>query len=133
MRIRFALALALLPVPVVAQDLPSPGDLTSASSIASAAQTLAGQAGDRVLVRDLLGKELKGADGNTVGTVEDLAVIPGGRVIAAIVSTGEGSRIAVPFAAVKLAGSASELQVSVPASELTGLTELQSLAQSLTE
>lgn len=133
MRLGIAMALALLPVPSAAQDLPSPGDLTSASGIASAARNLAGEAEDRLLVRDLLGKELKGADGNTLGTVEDLAVIPGGRVVAAIVSTGNGKRIAVPFAAVKLAGTGSSLEVPVAASDLAGRAELRSLAESLSD
>lgn len=134
MRIRVAFALAFLAAPASAQDLPSSlDDLTDASSIASAAQTLVEQAEDRILVRDMLGKEIKGSDGETIGTVENLAVVPGGRIVAAIVDTGQDSRIALPFAAVKLAGSASALEVPVPASELTGMSALRSLADSLAE
>lgn len=128
-----AFGFAFLPLPGVAQDFPSPGDLTSGSAIASAAESLAGQASDSLLVRDLFGKELKGSDGEVVGTVDDLAVIPGGRVVAAIVSTRDGAQIAVPFAAVKLTGSASALEVPIAASELSGLTALKSFADSLTQ
>lgn len=133
MRVRFVFALVALGVPASAQDLPTFDDLTSASAIASAAESLESKLGDRLLVRDLLGKELKGADGESVGTIEDLAVVPGGRVIAAIVSTGDGSRIAVPFAAVKLADSASRVEVPVAASELTGMSALGSLATALSK
>jgi sporulation protein YlmC with PRC-barrel domain len=132
MRVFPAAVIALVAAPAVAQDLPSPGDLTGSSAIASAAQSLLDQTEERLLVRDLLGKELKGADGEVVGTVENLAVAPGGRVIAAIVST-EDMRIAVPFGAVKLAAAGSGLEATVPASELTSMSELQSLAESLTQ
>jgi PRC-barrel domain len=121
-----------LALPALGQDLPDiPDSLTDASAIASAADTLAGAAQDKVLVADLIGQSLTGADGQTVGTVEDLAAIPGGRLVAAIVSTGDGTRIAVPYAALQMSSAAQGLTATVPASELTGMSELRSLAQSL--
>ena len=116
----------------VAQDLPVdiPDGLTSASSIASAAQSLHKAAMDKLLVKDLIGKTLTGTDGNTVGTIENFAVVPGGRIIAALVSTGDGTLIAVPYAAIKIANAAGTASLNVPvrASKLQGMSELRSLA-----
>ena len=118
-----------------AQNLPVdiPDSLTSTSSIASAAQSLREAGMDKLLIQDLIGKTLSGTDGNTVGTIEDFAVVPGGRIIAALVSTGDGTVIAVPYAAIKLANAAgtASLHVPVRASELQGMSELKSLANSL--
>lgn len=110
-----------------------PDSLTDASSIASAAQTLSEAGMDRLLIKDLIGKELTGSDGNTAGTVEDFVVIPGGRVIAALVSTSDGTQLAVPYAAIKVVNAAGNagLQTPVTASELRGMSELQSLASSV--
>ena len=130
-------ALWLLAGPAVAADDTLPGvsgSLTNASDLASAAQDLAGMAQDRLLIKDLLGRKLTGNDGETVGTIENFVVIPGGRLVAAVVETGDGTRIAVPFAAVKLASAAqgAGVQATLPASELKGMSELKSLADSLT-
>lgn len=38
-------------------------------------------------MKDLLGANVTGPDGSTVGIVENLAEIPGGRVVTAIIST----------------------------------------------
>jgi ribosomal 30S subunit maturation factor RimM len=121
-------------MPAAAQDGgPLPADLTSASAIASAATSLAEMVQDKLLIRDLLGKEITGSNGDRLGTVENLAVIPGGRIVAAIVSTDGGTRIAVPYTAIKVTRAAeqAQLQAKVPASELTGMSELSSLADSL--
>ena len=133
-------AVCLLPLAwgsiATAQDLPVdiPSSLTSASSIASAAQSLRDTGMDKLLIKDLIGKTLTGTDGNTIGTIENFAVVPGGRIIAAVVSTGDGATIAVPYAAIKVANAAgtANLHVSVPASELQEMNELRSLANSLT-
>ena len=135
MRIQaLAAGLAFVAAPACAQNTGMlPESLTSASSIASAAKTLQQAAQDKLLVRDLLGTQITGANGDTLGTVENFAVIPGGRIVAAIVSTGSGTMIAVPFTALKVANTGQQLQTTVPASELTGMSELQSLADSLTK
>jgi hypothetical protein len=125
-------AALLAGAPAAAQD-GSGQTITDPAALASAAKNLAGQAADRFLVRDLLGQKLTGVDGNTVGTVRNLVVVPGGRIVAVLVETGDGTRLAVPFTAVKLAGSgsAAPLSATVSASELKGMQELKSLAQSL--
>ncbi len=121
---------------VAAQDLPDeiPDSLSNASSIASAAQSLGEAGAEKLLIKDLIGKTLTGADGNTVGRVENFVVIPGGRIVAALVSTGEGSTIAVPYAAIKMADAAeaANLTAQIPASELSGMSELKSLAEAFT-
>lgn len=130
-----AACLALAAGPTAAQDGGVlPDNLTNASAIASAANSLAGAAQDKLLIRDLLGKQITGSDGNRLGTVENFAVIPGGRIVAAIVSTGGGTTIAVPYTALKVTRAAqqAQLQTTVPASELTGMSELKSLANNLT-
>lgn len=119
-----------------AQELPAeiPDTLSSASGIASAAQTLSASGTDKLLIKDLIGKTLTGVDGKTVGTIENFAVIPGGRIAAALVSTENGSKIAVPYAAITVANAAgaTSLRAEVPATELTGMSELKSLADSMT-
>lgn len=67
--------------------------------------------------------------------MENFVVVPGGRLIAALVETEDGTRIAVPFTAVKLADAAEDahMQVSLGASELQDMDELKSLAESLTD
>lgn len=129
------LGLGAMTAPLAAQDvsLDLPEEITSTSGLSSAAETLAGQAEERLLIRDLLGKELMGADGETLGTVENFVVVPGGRLVAAVVETSDGARLAVPFAAVKLAAAAegSPMQLSLPAAEVRGIEALRSLADSL--
>ena len=111
--------------------LPEPSDPDALREVAS---RLGEEAKDRALIADLLGKPLKGSDGDTIGKVRDFVVIPGGRLIAAIVQTPDGPRIAVPFTAVKLVGAAQSrgLEVPLTASEVSGMEELESLAGSLT-
>jgi PRC-barrel domain len=129
-----AASLAMLAPPALGQSLPDvPDSLTDSSAIASAAQTIAEAAKDKVLVGDLIGQSLTGVEGDTIGTVENLVAVPGGRLVAALVRTSDGTRIAVPYAALKVSAAAQGLSATVPASELTGMGELQSLAQSLAQ
>lgn len=108
-------------------------DLASRDGIAAAASKLAGEGKDRLLLTNMLDEKIKGSDGETIGTVKDFAVIPGGRVIAAIVETDDGMRIAIPYGAVKVAVSADALGLEVPvnSSDIQSLSELESLAESL--
>jgi len=105
------------------------GDMASAAR--EAADTLAEAAKNRILIEDLFGTEITGPGGETIGTVDNLAVIPGGQIVAALVQTRDGQRIAVPFKAVKLSRAAGKLAASLPVglSELQGMEELQSLAE----
>ncbi len=119
--------------PVAAQSSGPPGDLASAAQ--NAIQALPSAAKDKLLVKDLLGAKVVGPGGNPVGTVEDLVVVPGGRVVAAIISTkakGAG-RIPVPFSAVKLSRTAGTLGLTLPVevSKLRAMKEIQSLADQL--
>ncbi|WP_299823268.1 PRC-barrel domain-containing protein [uncultured Jannaschia sp.] len=122
---------------VAAQGIPVeiPDNLTDAASIASAAKSLSEIGMDKLLIKDLIGKKLTGGDGNTVGTIENFVVVPGGRVIAALISSDDGTTIAVPYAAIKVANAAgtASANVSVPATELQGMSELRSLADSMTD
>ena len=112
-------------------DLPDP---TSPDALREVASRLGEEAKDRALIADLLDKTLKGSDGDTIGKVRDFVLVPGGRLIAAIVETTDGPRIALPFTAVKLVGSAQSrgLEVPLTASEVSEMEELESLADSLT-
>ncbi|NDV89278.1 hypothetical protein GTW51_21690 [Aurantimonas aggregata] len=107
----------------------TPGDV--ASSANSAAQALTSAARDKLLVKDLLGASVKVPGGDTVGTVENLVVVPGGRVVAAIIATqsSETGRIPIPFASVKLSQASGKISMMLPASvsELTGTKEVQKL------
>ncbi|MFC4173565.1 PRC-barrel domain-containing protein [Microvirga sp. GCM10011540] len=122
-----------VPAPAQAAQQMMPGDVASAA--ASAAQTLTSSAKDRLLVKDLLGAQVTGPGGGTVGTVEDLVVIPGGRVVAAIISTKDKNtgRIPVPFAAVKLSRTSGKIAMSLPValSDLKNMKEVQQLSKAV--
>ena len=83
-------------------------ELASRDGIAEAASELGEKGEDALLLKDLLDQEIEGSDGETIGTVRDFVILPGGRLIAAIVDVDE-TRIAIPFGAVKLAGSADDV------------------------
>ncbi len=134
-RLYLILAVAPLAGPVGAQPAPTQALSQMASGdVASAAQkaieALPSAAKDKLLVKDLLGAQVIEPGGSTVGIVEDLVVIPGGRVIAAIISTAKDTgRIPIPFAVVKVSHSAGKLGLTLPVSisELRGMKEIQSL------
>ncbi len=138
---RLAACFAALPLgaaPVLAQNPISqtagqmaPGDVASAA--AKAAQVLRSVAKDKLLVRDLLGAPVSEPGGGKVGTVADLVVIPGGRVVAALISTKDKNmgRIPVPFSAAKVTHTAGKLGMTLPVSlsDLKRMKEVQSLTQ----
>ena len=129
-----ALVLALaLPCAAPAQDLDLPEEVAGSEALARAATTIAEAGVDKVLVADLIGLEVRGPGGEPLGTVEDLAAIPGGRLVAALMSLEDGTRIAVPYAALKVAGARGTLEATLPmsAEELGGMRELKELAASL--
>lgn len=118
-------ALSLGPAPALAQSSGSqllsqmaPGDVASAA--ADATKALGSAAQDKLLVRDLLGAPVSGPGGATVGTIADLVVIPGGRVVAAII-------------AAKVSHTAGKLGLTLPVSlsDLRGMKEVQSLAKAI--
>jgi hypothetical protein len=133
-------ALSFGPVPALAQSSGSqmlsqmvPGNVASAA--ADAAKALGSAAQDKLLVRDLLGAPVSGPGGGTVGTVADLVVIPGGRVVAAIIAAKDKKigRIPVPFSAAKVSHTTGKLGLSLPVSlsDLKGMKEVQSLTQAI--
>jgi len=130
MRAPFA-ALALLAVacgPAVAQDVPDAGEALPAD-VGEAAELLRGAAEDALLLRDLLGTEIGDPGGDTVGTVANFVVIPGGRIVAAVIETSDGDRLPVPFAAVKLQARSGEAQAVLdrPLSELREDADFEAL------
>lgn len=128
------LALALiLPASALAQGLDLPDEVTDAEGMASAARTIAEAGVDKLLIADMIGLEVKGPEGETLGTVEDLVAVPGGRLVAALLSLEDGPRIAVPYAALKVTGARDALEATLPATaeELSGMGELGDLASAL--
>ncbi|WP_349371140.1 PRC-barrel domain-containing protein [Salinarimonas sp.] len=117
-----ALALAFVGPPALAQQqsgaAATPTPMPRPDGMAEAATALRDAAENALLVRDLLGKEVADPSGGSVGTIANLAVIPGGRIVAAILETPDGTRVPVPFAAVKVAAKASTVSLTKPLSEL---------------
>jgi len=133
-------ALSLGSVPAFAQNSGSqmlsqlaPADVASAAT--EAAKALGSAAQDKLLVRDLLGAPVSGPGGGTVGTIADLVVIPGGRVVAAIIAARdkEIGRIPVPFSVAKISHTTGKLGLTLPISlsDLRGLKEIESLAEAI--
>lgn len=103
------------------------------TSPGEAAEMLRDAAENAILVRDLFGAEIAGPDGTTVGTVENLAVVPGGRIVAAIVERSDGTRVPVPYAAVTLERKAGAVAGTLdrPLSELTSDADFGGLEEAL--
>ena len=125
------LSLALtLALPAAAQGVP---DLDAAASqAADLAAQLGETAADRVLVADLLGREVIGPDGEALGTLDDLVVLPGGNLVAAVIARPDGTPVALPWDAAK-AGVAAGRPVEVPytGAELDGAQALRELTGAL--
>lgn len=129
-----ALALLLvLPDPGRAQDLDLPDEIAGSEAMAEAAATIAEAGADKVLVGDMIGLEVKGPEGEALGTIEDLAAIPSGRLVAALMTLEDGTRIAVPYAALKVTGARDALEAALPvaAEELRDIGALTDLAEAL--
>ena len=71
------------------------------SQAADLTSKLAEGAADQVLVADMLGRDVIGPDGTALGTLENLVVLPGGNLVAAVIARPEGRRIALPWDAAK--------------------------------
>lgn len=140
---RFALppiiAVVLVSQAVAQQTMTGVPAPASPDDLGALADTVRGIAADKILIRDLLGKEVTGTDGEAIGTVEDFAVIPGGalpgaQLVAVIVTRPDGDRLALPFTAVRIGMSGATRTLSLPfaASEVTGVAALSDLAADLT-
>ena len=127
----------LLPAFALAQDAPSLStdvssvDLPSAAEEAASALTDAAQ--DKLLIKDLMGSTVNGPAGDAIGTVENLVAIPGGRIVAAVLSVREGDRLVVPFSVLKLSGLRDKTGLASPigVSELRNDPAVQSLADAV--
>lgn len=131
----FTAAVGAAAAPAAAADgVPDAVDeIGSASELGDAAEKAVNEAEDSLLIKDLLGKEVKGVDGDTIGEIENFVVVPGGRIVAALVETDDGTMLALPMAALKLAATADDagIEVPVPASEVVDLDKLKESAEKL--
>ena len=125
-----ALTLALLVTPTYAHAQ-SLGDLAGAAK--EAADTLKQAAADKLLVADMLGAEVTGPGGERLGTVENLAVVPGGKLVAAIIALEGGDKLPVPYRMVKVSRAQQKLGVTLPVSleDLRGDEAVKALASAL--
>jgi hypothetical protein len=112
MRITAAVAIVLLAGPAFGQDGVLPGDLGGEAT--KALEELRGAAKERILLADMIGVRVTGPSGETLGTVRDLAAIPGGRIVAVVMEVPDGGRVAVPYQLVTVSQTADTLGVSLP-------------------
>ncbi|HUF56308.1 MAG TPA: hypothetical protein VMM55_07075 [Thermohalobaculum sp.] len=135
MRPALMLAAALaLPLPAAGME-PLQG-LADPDAVADLAANAAGvvteKAKDTLLVREMLGREITGPGGETVGTLGNLVVVPGGRIAAIVVLPGSGDPLVLPYQALKLsaaasAGEAVGLSLPMDLEEARGLGPVQDL------
>lgn len=119
----------------MAESLTDPGRIGDAAQ--KAADQLAGKAKSKLLASAMIGREITGPGGDTVGTVEDLVVIPGGQVVAVLVKPGEGQPVALPYGALKVsaASSAAEgvgLSLPVGLEDARAMQGMQALTEAVT-
>ena len=134
--LRYLIAVALTAGTPVAAQMPSlPQEITSTSALESAARAITEASGEKLLIRDLLDKPIVGSGGSEIGTVTNFAVVPGTGMVAAIVETPDGGRLAIPLKAVKVGSAAGSAPLEVPfaASEVRGMSALSSLADTLSQ
>ena len=132
--IRAAILALTLPFAASAQDaLELPGEIADSEAMASAARSILDAGIDKILIADLVGATIEGPEGEALGTVENLVAVPGGRLVAALMTLEDGTRIAVPYQALKVQGAAETLEAALPvgADELSGMDELTDLAAAL--
>ena len=132
--IRFVILALTLPMAAVAQGaLDLPDEIAGSEAMASAAQAILEAGVDKILIGDLIGTTIEGPEGEALGTVENLVAVPGGRLVAALMTLEDGTRIAVPYQALKVSGAAETVQATLPmsAGDLRGMSELTDLAEQL--
>jgi sporulation protein YlmC with PRC-barrel domain len=127
-----ALTAAIVLVPALAPAQEVPG----LSQIEGAAGDLLDRGidlgADVLLIADLLGREVVGPDGGSLGTVEDFVLIPGGNLVAALIARPDAPTIALPYEAVS-AGVAVNGPVEIPmtGAEIDGSEALARLSRAL--
>ena len=129
--ILFAIALACVFQPAAVQTGSASQGSGFGGAVQSAVGALTGAAKDKVLIKDLLGMKVSDPGGGVIGTVSDFAVLPGGRMIAALLTTADPKigKIAVPFTAMKISRTAKTVSLSLPMTlpELAGRGDIQRL------
>lgn len=104
------LAVGLAPAPAPAQLM----GLAEAGS--EALKAVRSAAKDALLVKDMIGAKIVGPTGEKVGTVRDLVVIPGGQLVALVVSPDDLQHpILVPYKAAKISKAAKAASGAVNA------------------
>lgn len=142
MRIKLLAAALLVSAPVEAlsqasgllDSLSDPSSITDAA--VTAVDTMRSQASEHLLASNILGQEVTGPGGDTVGTIEDLVVVPGGKLVAVLIKPRDGEPIALPYQALKASAVASagdSLGFSLPVSleEARGMQSLQDLTSAI--
>ena len=116
--------------PALAEDANPVEALTDPTAISDAAasglEALQDASADKVMVSAMMGRKVRGPGGETLGTLEDLVVIPGGKIVAILVRPDEGEPVALPYQALKVSGAASaagEAGLSLP----VGLDEARAM------
>lgn len=143
------LSLIALPLPLAAQSgggsasgmvetLTDPAAIGDAAS--EAAELLGEKAKHKLLASEMIGRDVTGPGGDTIGTVEDLVVVPGGKVVAILVKPPggqSGKPVALPYQALKVsaAGKAAGkagLSLPVGLDEARGIKGMQALTEAVT-
>lgn len=132
--LRAAALAALIAGPAGAQSPLDGIDGAMGGPIGDAVEKLGEMAADQLLIRDFLGMELTGAEGETVGTVRDFVAIPGGKLAGALVETSEGTRILVPWQLLSVeSADGKAIRATQAAADLTGSQKLVDLASQLSD
>jgi PRC-barrel domain len=115
--------------------------LTDPAKIEEAAKKAADQLGKKakakVLASELIGRKVTGPGGGTVGTVEDLVVVPGGQVLAVLIKSDGGQPVALPYGALKVSAASSAadkmgLSLPVGLEEARAMQGMQALTKAVT-
>ncbi len=140
-----ALMMIVAPLPLAAQSGSGQGmveTLTDPAKIGDAAQKAADQFGQKakskLLASKMLGQEVTGPGGGTVGTLQDLVVVPGGQVIAVLVKPSDGGQpVALPYQAMKVSAASSAagkagLSLPVSLEDARAIQGMQALTKAVT-
>ena len=120
------LALSILTAAPALAQMP---DMSASDAVS--ALTEAGR--DKLLIADLIGAKVTDPSGEA-GTLTNLVAVPGGRIVAALVTpAGGGDPIAIPYQLVKIDAAADTLGLSLPEplADLAGRSGMEELGQAV--
>ena len=105
-----------------------PSDL--AQTAGSAVDALRSAAEDKLLIGDVIGSDVSGPSGETIGTIRNLVAVPGGRLVAVVLELEGGDRIAAPYQLLKVSAASGSLQAAMPvtADELTSMSAVEEMS-----